>query len=150
MNLDEFSKGMAKFSIDMKKAYDKDLPRIIGNKAVMMFKQNFQKEGFFSTKWKEVKRRQNPKTKGIPRRAKILTGSGDLGRSIKMTVHPGKVIIHSDLPYSSAHNDGTHTAGRGNHTTIPQRQFIGPHKNIEDMVEKSIDGYFDKLLKKIK
>lgn len=41
MNLDKFSKGMAKFSIDMKKAYDKDLPRIIGNKAVMMFKQNF-------------------------------------------------------------------------------------------------------------
>ncbi|MBQ0111691.1 MAG: hypothetical protein KBT03_01035 [Bacteroidales bacterium] len=38
MNLDKFSKGMAKFSIDMKKAYDKDLPRFIGNKAVRTFR----------------------------------------------------------------------------------------------------------------
>ena len=38
MNLDKFSKGMAKFSIDMKKAYDKDLPRFIGNKAVIQAK----------------------------------------------------------------------------------------------------------------
>ncbi|MBQ0112998.1 MAG: phage virion morphogenesis protein [Bacteroidales bacterium] len=149
MNLDKFSKGMAKFSIDMKKAYDKDLPRIIGNKAVMMFKQNFQEEGFFGQKWKEVKRRQDPKTKGAARFRAILTGSGDLGRSVKMQVSTRSVTIYSDLPYSSAHNDGTHTAGRGNHTTIPQRQFIGPHRKIDDMVQKVAINYLTKQFNKI-
>ncbi len=43
----------------------------------------------------------------------------------RQQVGDASVTIIADLPYSSAHNDGTTTAGRGHKTTIPQRQFIG-------------------------
>lgn len=97
---------MATFQMSVNSAIVKDLPKLIGNKAVMMFKQNFQEEGFFGQKWKEVKRRQDPKTKGAARFRAILTGSGDLGRSVKMQVATSSFTIYSDLPYSSTHNDG--------------------------------------------
>ena len=100
-------------------------------------------QGFFGQRWQDVKRRTNPpkgKESLAAARRPILTGSsGNLGRSIHFTTQPGKVIVQSDLPYSSAHNYGTNNAGRSHNVHIPQRQFIGEHPQLESEIEKLIE-----------
>ncbi|MBO7202072.1 MAG: hypothetical protein J6V30_00845 [Paludibacteraceae bacterium] len=78
----------AQLQIELKQAIDHDLPIIIGNEAVRLFKKNFQDEGFFGKPWQQVKRRQThtvkyktksgmrsrivPKAKGAAGTRKIL------------------------------------------------------------------------------
>ncbi len=53
-----------------------DLKKVIGVEAVSFYTKSFLDEGFTDhslTKWKEVKRRKNPKTKGAAKVRKILT-----------------------------------------------------------------------------
>jgi phage gpG-like protein len=126
--------------------FNNDLPDIVGVEAVNHFTESFQNEGFTDetlVKWQEVKRRSDPKR---PDRAaatrKILSGkTGDLGRSIEYKARPGEVVVSSDTmrvgsdkDYASAHNEGTTTAGRGNSTTIPKRQFMGRSKVLEEKI----------------
>lgn len=126
-----------------------DLPGIIGQRAVEEFKQNFQDEGFFGSGWKEVKRRQGG-AKGAAATRPILTGeTGDLGNSIKYEAKKGRVEVYSDKPYASAHNEGTTTAGRNHTTTIPKRQFIGNHKELDYALEKEITDFLDKQIDSI-
>ena len=123
-----------------------DLPDILGQAAVDAFKQNFQDEGFFGSGWQEVKRRQG-KAKGAAASRPILTGErGDLGRSIQYEPKKGRAEVFSDIPYASAHNEGTTTAGRNHSTTIPKRQFIGSHKTLEDELEKTITDFLDQQI----
>ncbi len=130
----------------LRKFIHHDLPIKIGKQAVDLFKENFQKEGFFGDKWKEVKRRSDPRIKGARSTRKILTGNtGDLGRSIRYTPQDAQVLIYSDLKYAAAHNEGTTTAGRGNSTTIPQRKFIDESRELDDMVKREMDKFFDSL-----
>lgn len=148
MTLDEMKHRLAKATIDVRRAIDNDLPKIIGNRAVKMYKQNFQTESFFGQRWRDVKRRTNP-----PKRSKhpsdarrnILTGrTGDLGRSIKAdTSRKGQVTIYSDAKskgyyYGLAHNEGT--------SRIPRRQFLGPHPEIKRMVKDEIEKAIGKAL----
>lgn len=147
MNIQEFSKYFAQAKVEIKQAINSDIPRIVGNRAASMFRQNFQNEGFFGQRWQEVKRRMDPTTKGADARRKILTGrTGNLGRSLEVTSGNGKAVITSDLPYSAAHNEGTSNAGRGRHTRIPRRQFMGDHPEIDRMVEKEIEKSINKIL----
>ena len=137
-------KYFAQLGVKIERAVMHDAPLIIGNELVKAFKQNFQDEAFFGKKWQDVKRRTNPPKKSkhpTDARRKILTGrnGGNLGRSIRKEVRDGSVRIYSDLPYSAAHNEGTTTAGRGRHTVIPQRQFIGRSKEVDDIVRAAID-----------
>ena len=98
--------------------------------------------------WKEVKRRENPTR---PDRAestrKILTKTGNLGRSIEYNTEPGQVIIFSELDYAAAHNEGTTTAGRNNNVTIPKRQFIGESETFDKKVLKIMKEGTDRILK---
>ena len=57
MTPDEFQSKLTGITVEINRAVNHDLPLIVGNKAVDMFKQNFQEEGFFGGKWKDVKRR---------------------------------------------------------------------------------------------
>jgi phage gpG-like protein len=129
--------------------------------AVGMFKENFQREGFFGSKWKQVERRldytmrDGKKVKnyarGADRKRKILTGrTGDLGRSIKKTIPgDGAAKIYSDVPYAEVHNSGLR-AGRGNGFIMPKRPFIGDHKELNDAVRKVIKKGLDEVMKKYK
>ncbi len=147
MQIQDFSKHLEGLEKAVQRKLSRDLPRKLGNMAVGMFKENFQRESFFGSAWKEVKRRRAG-TKGAAGRRKILTGpTGNLGRSIQFIPREGSVTIESDLPYSAAHNEGT-TAGRGNKTTIPQRQFIGEHPDLTAAIEKKITDEIAKTLKK--
>lgn len=130
-------------------AINKELPVNIGKKSVDIFTENFQHEGFEDVAiepWKEVKRRQNPRTKGAAKTRKILTGTtGDLGRSIKYDIMPHAVVVYSDVPYAAVHNEGLR-AGRGKGFTMPKRQFIGDSQKINEMIETEIDNLFNKIL----
>ena len=147
MDIQDFSHHLQHLEDSLKRQLQHDLPRKLGNIAVRLFKENFQKESFFGRAWKEVKRRLNPKTRGAAAHRKILTGpTGNLGRSIQYTPRDGSVVIHSDLPYASAHNDGTNNAGRSHNVRIPQRQFIGPSPELTDAIEKKINEEITKSL----
>jgi phage gpG-like protein len=141
-----------------------DVAIITGKQAVDMFKDNFQKESYNGKPWLEVKRRQDSrnfkvltrgKNKGQSRATnaagsrKILTGeTGDLGESIKYKyLGKGEVSIYSDKPYAAAHNEGTRTAGRGNSTTIPQRQFMGPSPELDSIVKREIEKKLNNIFK---
>ena len=147
MQIQDFSHHLQHLQDSLKRQLQHNLPRKLGNIAVRLFKENFQNESFFGRAWKEVKRRLNPKTRGAAAHRKILSGpTGSIGRSIQSTPHDGYVVIHSDLPYASAHNDGTSIAGRSHHVRIPQRQFIGPSPELTDAIEKKIKKEINKTL----
>jgi len=129
-----------------------DVAIITGKQAVDLFKENFQNEGFKDgtlKPWREVKRRQNPKTKGAAASRKILTGeTGDLGESIKYkTIGNASVSIYSDKAYAQAQNEGTTTAGRGNKTTIPARKFMGQSAELDNIVKTEIEKKLNNLFK---
>lgn len=137
--------SLDRFADALEQAARKDIPDILGQAAVDAFKQNFQDEGFFGSHWKEVKRRQGH-ARGAAASRPILTGNtGNLGRSIDYEVSDNKATVFSDLPYASAHNEGTTTAGRNNTTTIPKRQFIGNHQKLDDDLEQALDDFLDRL-----
>ena len=133
-----------------------DVPLVVGNKAAQLFRRNFKTESFFGQKWQEVQRRtpgtapykaaeQHHKTKHI---RPILTGdSGALGRSIRYRVEKGAAVVYSDLVYSSAHNDGTSTAGIRHNVRIPQRRFIGHHAEVDKMVKATITRLLNDVFK---
>lgn len=145
----------ARTKVKIAHAINDDLPKLVGNRVVRMTKQNFQEEGFFGARWKEVKRREphrkghGKRYKGSDTRRKILTGrTGDLGRSIKAKPEQASVTIYSDLPYSAAHNEGTQNAGRGHRTRIPKRQFLGNHPKVEQATKEIIERKISKILQK--
>ena len=148
MQIQDFSRHLEGIEEAIRNQLAKDLPRKIGNLAVRMFKENFQREGFFGRAWKEVKRRIMG-AKGAAGKRKILTGpTGNLGRSIQYTPHDGYVVVHSDLPYAETHNEGTNNAGRSHNVRIPQRQFIGEDPKLTAAIEKKITEEISKALNK--
>lgn len=63
------------------------------------FDQNFERQGFFSEKWK---RRRSP----IRGDGHILVASGKLRQSIKSRSDDVSITFYSDLPYAGIHNEG--------------------------------------------
>lgn len=131
-------------------AISHDLPVTIGKKAVDLFTENFQKEGFQDNgvkPWKEVQRRAR-KARGAAGSRKILTGkTGDLGRSIKYEVNsPGEVTVFSDVIYADVHNQGLR-AGRGAGFQMPQRQFIGESADLDRIIKEEIEKTLNNILK---
>lgn len=148
MKIENFSNYLKNTSIQIQETIRKDLPRLVGNRAVLLFKENFQRESFFGRAWQDVLRRIRG-DKGAAGRRKILTGpTGNLGRSIQSIPQDAAALIVSDLPYASAHNDGTASAGRGHRTVIPQRQFIGSGPQLDKEIKSVITAQLDKCFKK--
>lgn len=148
MQIQDFSHHLKGIEEAIQRQLSRDLPKKIGNLAVRMFKDNFQKESFFGRAWKEVKRRLQG-AKGAAGIRKILTGpTGNLGRSIQFIPRDGSVTVESDLSYSAAHNEGTTNAGRSHNVRIPQRQFIGESPELTAAIEKKITEEITKALNK--
>jgi len=169
MTPQEFQKRIQSMSVEIKKAIDVTIPRKVANTAVLHFKQSFQDEGFTDEKlekWKEVKRRQSPSRADLANaNLPILTGTGDLGRSIQSKVEPGKVTVISDVPYAKAHKDGfsgtvsvkaherkrkdggsSNIRAHSRNANIPKRQFIGDSKVLDDKIKNVITDELDKIL----
>lgn len=110
MTPEQFKIKLEKANRRLPTAINKELPMNIGKKAVDIFTENFQHEGFEDVAiepWKEVKRRQNPRTKGAAKTRKILTGTtGDLSMNIDYTnAVNGEATIYSDKAYARVHNE---------------------------------------------
>lgn len=164
MNPNEFSRHLRRMNDEVRRAVNSDIPKKVAAKAVSLFKRNFQDEGFFGRKWKDVQRRQThtvsyktksgvktrtvPPAKGADGTRKILTGrTGDLGRSIRWKTEPGRAVIYSDLPYAAAHNDGTTSAGRRHNVRLAKRQFIGDHATLTRAVKDIINRHLRNIIK---
>lgn len=90
---------MAIINVDMPKLIE----QCLGDIKVKLddeFDQNFDRQAFFSEKWK--RRRYDPtgKERGI------LTKSGSLRRSIISEVEGRRLIFTSSMPYAKIHNEG--------------------------------------------
>lgn len=154
---DEINKYFAHFTRKIKKAIRRDAPRVAGKEAVKLFKQNFQDEGFFGKRWKEVQRRRvvevsyrtkkgkrrskyRTKAKGADGKRRILTGrTGGMGRSFVAEVRDGKAWIINTTPYSAVHNEGLR-AGRGGGFIMPRRQFMGDHRRLREALSKEVES----------
>jgi phage gpG-like protein len=139
----------------------RDALRVAGNDVASLFRKNFEDEGFFGQKWKEVKRREQhtityktkmgtvkvktvPKGKGAAGRRKILHGQGrNLSRSLRVRVDGTTATIYSDVAYAKVHNEGGR-AGRGNGFQMPKRQFMGEREEVEKTIKKAIEAGFNK------
>ena len=142
----------SRFAPKVERALHDDIPKKLANRLVGAFKQNFRDEGFFGSRWKDVRRRTSPSKRQAGKASSsrsILTGeSGNLGRSIHVVeANRSRVVIESDLPYSAAHNDGTTSAGRKHTTHIPQRQFMGDHAVVRKIVIETIEKELKKAFK---
>jgi phage gpG-like protein len=167
MTTEEFNARLTGMEREFEEFIRDAAPIFVGKIAVEMFKQNFQDEGFFGQKWKEVKRRKatlrrggarvsNP-AKGADRLRKILTGGGDLGRSIKVKeAANARAVVWTDPaafggkePYGRVHNEGLR-AGRGAGFTMPRRQFIGQHEKLMQAITEGLQKKLKELIKKQK
>jgi len=144
------------------KAYVKlkqDLPRIVGNEAVVFSKGNWRKQGFQDVSVQPWKRR-NPKAERNSGRA-ILIDTGRLRRSIRITgIFGSQVHIGSDVPYARIHNDGgrvtstqrvrEHTRRTKKSTTrvsahqrrvnfyMPRRRYIGNSVELHRRINQKV------------
>ncbi len=131
-----------------------------------MFDRNFERKGFFDSKWKP---RKNKKAKGS-----LLHVTGKMRRSIRATIREKGVHFSSPLPYTSLHNEGgtfssnirshsrtnrrtgkTYTVKSHTRTmTMPQRQFVGDHKKVQQAIKQIMDeniaDFFDNLANNLK
>lgn len=129
------------------------------------FDQNFDREGFFSEKWK--------KRKSAKGSHKILNKRGNSGLrgSVNVNVNGKNIIWTSSKPYASIHNEGGTIKATQNvrpfsrvirgksqdvkgfsrqiNTTMPQRQFIGDHSEVRERVEQIIDKNFKEIEQQI-
>lgn len=131
-----------------------------------MFDRNFERKGFFNTQWTP---RKNTKAKGS-----LLHVTGKMRRSIRPSIRGNGVCYTSPLPYTGLHNKGgkftqsvrTHTrtnrrTGKNfsvkSHIrtlTMPQRQFIGDHQEVQkavrSIIQENITDFFSQLANQIR
>lgn len=158
MTPDEFALHLEHFARDIEDAVNNDLPIVMGKTAVDFFKENLQNESFTDQSpkpWQEVKRRLNPRMTGARASRPILTGdTGDLGESIEYrNAANGQVCIVAEafskggFNYAPVHNTGVNDAGRARNATIPQRQFIGHSRILDELIQIEIDRKINRILR---
>jgi phage gpG-like protein len=133
----------------IQKYLDKGVFITVGNEAVSHYKKSFRNEGFTDRnlkKWKELKRRMNPRDpKANSARKFILTKSGELGDTIKWARGSGrKVVIKSDKVYAQVHNEGGR-AGRGKGFQMPKRQFIGKSAELTKKINAKVAKHLNAI-----
>lgn len=131
-----------KLSFDALEKADRHLknnvPKIIGQRAERFFQLSFTKEGFTDKgfdKWSKRKKETR-----LSRGKKILSATGDLKNSIRVTkVSKNKVIVSSlGVSYADFHN-----SGQGQ----KKRQFIGNSEVLERGLQKRIETEIRKFIK---
>lgn len=127
------------------------LPNILAKQAEGFWTLNFKGESWEGSGWKVPQRRipgtkayKYPLTKGLSRRTKgTLIGTGALRRAVSNSSRvrtPERVVWVVDLPYARIHNYGGKTA----HGTMPQRKFMGDHRDLRRKQHKTINDIIRK------
>lgn len=142
-----------------------NLPRLAAVTARKFFDRSWALKGFLDKslkKWKPVRDRKTNMVKQRP-----LVESGNLRRSIRSRVEGNTAIISTDVSYAEVHNEGGQIKGTVQvsahkrktqsgvtdvkaHTRqvdheMPQRQFMGPSKKLDDEIEEMIFEELDKI-----
>ncbi len=174
MNAEEIRVSIENVEREIKKQIMDDMPRLIGNAAVSMVNQNFRDAGWRDgglKPWKKTKR-QMGKGKGsqyLP----LHSSREHLSRSTQYKkTGPGEVTISNPVPYASVHNDGfegnvnvkahKRTISKGKNKGdkysvrafsrrmyIPQRQFMGESRELNEKIENIIRNTFKNIKVKI-
>lgn len=148
----------------------KNLPRIMGNEAVAVVRDNFDKEAYDTgtgrAKWPKRKESTN---KAYDRRANGTKGStvNSKNKLLQQTINSGlrdsvKYVVSGDtvqvgvdnniIPYAQIHNEGLQGRAFGKHSfKMPKRQYMptsseGPNKKILDRIAKKMRYEFDKAM----
>ncbi len=152
MTPEQFRLKIQQYPKELKIFVDRQGPTIMGKTARDFFRESFHQEGFTDTSlvpWQEVQRRGSgghKVAKGAKGTRKILTGdTGDLGESIEYRTESGRAIIHSDLPYAQAQNEGTTNAGRSHNVTIPARPFVDDSEVLDQLIKDEIERKLNSL-----
>jgi len=114
------------------------------------FDRNFERKAFFDgDPWDEPKK--------DPNIGSILNRSGRLRNSIHAELNQSEhqISFTSDTPYADIHNSGGEGLAWGKHPfTMPKRQFIGEHPEVENIVgnilDEHINDYMETLGNQIK
>ncbi|GGF22378.1 phage virion morphogenesis protein [Hymenobacter cavernae] len=144
-------------------AFMKRAPKQVGQLAVREFvgnfaRQSFQNEAGVETRWPSRKVRRYRRKSGKKatrlrltaagkddRGRAILVKSGKLRRSIRVdSIDSERVTISTDIEYAQAHNEGHVYDNR----TLPQRQFMGASKRLNDEVVTYLKSGVDSILNK--
>jgi len=158
MNEQEFLKHITNCAAEIQKSMSRTMPIKAGRIAKDLFQENFLKGGFVDGgihEWQPSKRlgtkndegKVMGKAKGAKGEYKTLMSSrNNLFNSIEYHLDDSGVVIENRVPYAAVHNEGLH-AGRGKGFTMPQRQFIGDSKELDEAIEDMIENELTKILK---
>jgi phage gpG-like protein len=116
----------------------KAIPPQVGYIASVFFKERFDEGAWLDTTKEAWKPRKRRRPGGIKRRQKLLVDTGRLKRSIrKISATPTQVVVGTDIPYASIHNEGgtinknvlvkTHTRKASTRTRNGRRYNIAEH-----------------------
>ncbi len=128
------------------------------------FDKNFTRKAFFNKKW--------AKTKHDNHRGSLLNRTGKLRRGLKSRATGNTISFSNSMPYAEAHNQGfkgkvkqnvrAHNRKRPKESKkkgkiavsahsrtiaqeIPQRQFVGHHKNVDKIIKSNTDQALQEL-----
>lgn len=111
------------------------------------FKRN-RKTGL-TTKSKSQKKLNYSPT--ATRRGVLTSKRNYLMNSIKGRVVAGTPVVRTDAPHAQIHNEGGAFKVFGKHSaTMPKRQFIGPSKELNQVIEEHITNTVNQIFSKIK
>lgn len=138
------------------------------------FDKNFERKGFFEPNtWQQ--------TKHPNKRGSLMLRTSNLRRSVRSQIQGNSIIFTSNTPYADIHNNGgeikktvtikeysrkkavknkgkkgvitVKSHNRKMNITIPQRQFIGDHpqlqKAIEGIITQDLGQYFKDYLNNV-
>lgn len=163
MTGDEFARLLQQQSDEIRDFMDNRFPYYAGDIAVEHFRENFDKQGFVNNglhPWLEVHRREptspwygrDIRNGGVFSEKRttdpILHETSELYSAMEYEVrNPGEVTIVNDKPYAAIQNEGGigNIFGRGS-VLIPQRQYVGHSKELDDKVEDMLTDELDNII----
>lgn len=152
------------------KQFFKRLPRLAGGYYLDHFRSSFKRQGWQNKTFKSWKPRAHP----LRKKRALLVKSGRLSRSLFMRHSGMRVVISTAVPYARVHNEGGRVQAsvqvrrhkrrykRGRKTTMvsvkahkrrvdftmPQRQFMGNSRAVDDQIGKAIEEQLDKYFRR--
>lgn len=136
-------------------------PELVAALAGQYSQDAFTKKAFDGNPW--------PLNKDPRRQGSELIRSGKLRGSMSVHVEPRRVVIsygNNFVPYAQVHNEGfdgdvtvpahTRHTRRGDvqvrqhtrHMQIPQRQFLGPAKELDKLIQTEIEALIEEQFNK--
>ena len=166
MDLPQFIKGLDAKQREIGHAIKRTLPIKVGRIATDHFKENFRKGGFVNGglhPWQPAKRQLSGSKRATDNYGTLLSSRKHLFGSIKYIPGDGSVVVRSNLIYAPIHNWGgtiyqqrkRKNAGKGKKSlalpkrvaiTIPQRQFLGESKELDDKIHQKIESELEKII----